>query len=109
MNGKNGKNGKNPTPGFLLKVKVEQRERYFAAITTPFAITAYGQTAEESEHRAVKAVMLLLNRHPLTTEESREFLRHRKVKLIEIKEPTENNHPVVSECSREMRLVEANV
>lgn len=97
----NGTNGKKPQLAFLLRVKVEKRERYFAAITKPFAITAYGDTAEVAEHRAMKAVSLLLGRHGASYEDASEFLRRRKVKIAK---PSKENRPVVSECSREMVL-----
>lgn len=48
------------TSGFEFEVTVEQREGYFAARTKPFAITVYGNTAEEAENRAVQAVELKL-------------------------------------------------
>ncbi len=94
----------NDNQGFELKVKVEKRDGYFAAITKPFAITAYGNTAEEAESKACKAVLVLLDRHPLSDATSFEFLKKRKVKLKELKEPTDHDYPIVSECSREMRL-----
>lgn len=44
-----------------IELEVEERgEGYFAALTKPFAITAYGKTATKAEQRALEAVELLL-------------------------------------------------
>ena len=47
--------------GFVTVV-TEQRKGYFAAITNPLAITAYGNTKEEATKRAIQAVFLLATR-----------------------------------------------
>ena len=47
--------------GFNLEIEVKRRKGYFAATTTPFAITTYGETSDEATERASKAVLLILN------------------------------------------------
>ena len=44
-----------------MEIKVELRDGYYAAITNPFALTAYGDTEEQAEKRASCAVDLLFD------------------------------------------------
>lgn len=63
-----------------LEVRVTKRgEKYFAATTTPFAVTVYGETAEDAERTAAEAVRALLSQKK-TASELMSFLDSRRVK-----------------------------
>ncbi len=99
------------TLSFDLEVVVEEREDYFVASTSPFAITVYGDTAEKAEHRALKAVDLLLSKYSDNTEILGTYLNHLRVKhVLYTDEEREYRPTIVRECKQEMRRqVEAGV
>jgi hypothetical protein len=92
---------------FDLEINVEQRENYFAAMTNPFAITAYGDSEDEAEKRALQAVGILLK---VRSKDLSTYLNKLGVKHLTedttLPEPTSFNRPrnIVRECRREMRV-----
>lgn len=66
---------------FSVSVKVERREEYFAARTTPFALTAYGDTKYDAEQRALQMVRLLVGR--FTNPAMRDYLTLRGVTWVD--------------------------
>jgi len=90
---------------FDLEVTVEERDGYFAASTKPFAITAYGDTTDEAEKRALKATSLLLIKHSTTPGELGNYLSRFGVKhILGTAVETTQRYPVVRECRQEIRL-----
>lgn len=91
---------------FDLRISVEGRDGYFAAITKPFAITTYGDTAERAEQRALQAVELLLN-SKTDKEKAIDFLNKRGVKHIIYGDgEPERHHPIIRERRQEIRVLE---
>lgn len=90
---------------FSVDVRVEEREGYFAATTTPFAITTYGKTDEEAEKRALKAINLSLDRHSKSLDELSNYLNHLSVQhSVHVQGSMEFRRPIVRECRREMHI-----
>ncbi|MFC1916583.1 hypothetical protein ACFLX1_00395 [Chloroflexota bacterium] len=88
---------------FNLEIKVEGRDGYYAAITNPFALTAYGDTEEQAEKRAVCAVDLLLDNRVQKAGELDKYLKHRNVKYSVSTEVMRPNL-VVKECRVEKNV-----
>ena len=90
---------------FTLEVSVEKREDCFAAVTKPFSITAYGDTAEEAERRAFQAVDMLLAHHYKTPKQMSTYLTHRNVKHVLTAQAVRGKPPtLVRRCSQEMEM-----
>jgi len=88
-----------------VRVRVEEREGYYAAPTVPFAITVYGNTEDEAERRALEATEILLRRHSKTTVALSAYLNKMDIKHVVSSEPRpEWRHSIVRECTREMRV-----
>lgn len=91
---------------FDMELETEQREGYFATRAMPFAITAYGDTDEKAEQRAIQAAFLLLDQYSATPSKMSDFLNHRGVKHViheEVK-GVRQRPPVVRSCRKEMRV-----
>lgn len=91
------------TYSFDLGIKVEERNGYYAAITSPFALTAYGDTEEQAEKRAVGAVDLLLDHRAKKAGELNEYLNHRGVKFS-VSTKVIRTNLVVKECRVEKNV-----
>ncbi len=90
---------------FYVDVVVEERENYFAATTKPFAITVYGNSEEEAEEKALKAVGLLLEGYSKPLKKLGDYLSRMGVKHAIAEGGALRRHrPIVRECRREMRL-----
>ena len=90
-----------------VSTKVEEREGYFAAITDPFAVVAYGDTPEKAEKRAFEALDLLLQQHSKTPKEMSAYLTRFGVKHLMVSDVMpERRFKVVRECKREIQLEE---
>ena len=91
------------TYSFDLGIKVEERNGYYAAMTSPFALTAYGDTEEQAEKRAVHAVDLLLDHRAKKVGELGEYLNHRGVKFS-VSTKVIRPNLVVKECRVEKNV-----
>ncbi len=88
---------------FDLGIKVEERNGYYTALTSPFALTAYGDTEDQAEKRAVAAVDLLLDHRAKKVGDLSDYLTHRGVKFSVSTEATRPNL-VVKECRVEKNI-----
>ncbi len=91
------------TFSFVLEIRVEEYNGYYVATTSPFALTAYGDTENQAEKRAVDAVDLLLDRRLQKVGELDEYLNHRGVKFSVSTEVIRPNF-VVKECRVEKNV-----
>ena len=90
---------------FDMHVRVEEREGYFAASTRPFAITAYGNSEDKAERRAVEAVLLLLKKYSKTPDDMSAYLNRMGVKHIMYpEEALGRRHAITRESTKEVRL-----
>ena len=88
---------------FDLDIKVEERDGYYAAVTSPFALTAYGDTEEQAEKRVLRAVDLLLEQRAKKVGELDKYLNHRGVKFSVSNEAIRPNL-VVRNCKMEKNI-----